>query len=610
MMTTSRRNFFLTVSAVCAGGATVSGCTTPLFRGQSPEQAEIVDQTITENNGVELVRDYALPTGTHYVKLESIGLVTGLERTGSDPPSSPGRERLLEEMKSHDVSKPESILASDATAMVHVRAFLPPGVRKGDQFDVEVRLPKRSDSESLEAGWLMASRLREAAVLGGAVRTGDVDALAVGKVYTLEMFDKNDAEDGIRVARILGGATANKARPLGLRILRSHRTIKTSSVVAAAINQRFHFYDGSSKKGVANPVSDTYIELALPSRYKNNIKRFMDVASRIAVDESAALRGRRMADLERRLHEPTTTSDAAMKLEAIGPDAVSVLMSGMNSADAEVRFYSAEALGYLDVAEAAPILGQVAAAERAFRWHALTALSTMDHVAAYDTLSSLLDQPSVETRYGAFRAMQTRNKRDPLIKGEVLGKSFAFHAISTSAEPLIHFSRVRRPEVVLFGREAEIQPPKFLFAGKKILLKAQPDGQVKVTRFAPGNGKDQSVMVSPVLSDIIRAIVQVGGGYREVFEGLKNAKEMGYLNARLAVDARPRLGRRFDRIEPSDGQPTDSDSPVRTATPVPDLYVSRLDTDDRQRPVDEPSYAEEQPEPTTWSRMKGWFGGK
>ncbi len=610
MTTTSRRKFLLTLSAVCASGAAAGGCTTPLFRGQSPEQAEFVDQTISEDDAAQLVRDYALPTGTHYVKLEAIGLVTGLERTGSDPPNSTARQRLLNEMKTHDVSKPESILASDATAMVHVRAFLPPGVREGDQFDVEVRLPKRSDSGSLVGGWLMASRLREAAVLGGTLRTGDVDGLAVGKVYTSEMFNKNDAEDGVRIARVLGGATATKSRPLGLRILRAHRTIKTSSIVAAAINQRFHYYDGSLKQGVATPKSDDYIELALPSRYKNNIKRFMDISSRIPVDESSSLRAQRMASLERELNEPTTTAEAAMQLEAIGKDAISVLMTGMNSPDPEVRFYASEALGYLDVAEAAPILGHIAATERGFRWHALTSLSTMDHVAAYDALSALLEQPSAETRYGAFRAMQTRNKRDPLIRGSVLGNSFAFHSIQSSSEPMVHFSRTHRPEIVVFGKDAEIQPPKFLFAGKKILLKAQADGQVKVTRFALGNDKDQSVVVSPLLSDIIQAIVEVGGGYREVFEGLSNAKDMGYLTARFVVDARPRLGRRFDRIEPDPDQPAGSPTPIRTATPVPDLFVNRLDAVDRKQPLDEPSYAEEEPGPTTWSRMKGWFGGE
>ena len=63
-----------------------------------------------------------------------------------------------------------------------------------------------------------------------------------------------------------------------------------------------------------------------PLRYKNNIKRFMDVASRVPVDESVNLRARRLTDLERRLLEPTTTAEAAMQLEAIGQDGIPVLL--------------------------------------------------------------------------------------------------------------------------------------------------------------------------------------------------------------------------------------------------------------------------------------------
>src|SRR5207253_10201019 len=60
----------------------------------------------------------------------------------------------------------------------------------------------------------------------------------------------------------------------------------------------------------------------------------------------------------------------------------------------------------------------------AFRWHALTALATMTHVAALDGLSDLLHVPSVETRYGAFRAMRIRNPGDPMTRGETLDKKF------------------------------------------------------------------------------------------------------------------------------------------------------------------------------------------
>ena len=50
----------------------------------------------------------------------------------------------------------------------------------------------------------------------------------------------------------------------------------------------------------------------------------------------------------------------------------------------------------------------------AFRAFALAALSAMDDMAAYDALDQLLEVPSAETRYGAFRALWAMNPQDDL----------------------------------------------------------------------------------------------------------------------------------------------------------------------------------------------------
>ena len=60
-------------------------------------------------------------------------------------------------------------------------------------------------------------------------------------------------------------------------------------------------------------------------------------------------------------------------------------------------------------------------------------------------VADLLHVSSVETRYGAFRALRTRNPGDPATKGEVLDKKFRYHVVPTTGEPLIHVSRSRVP---------------------------------------------------------------------------------------------------------------------------------------------------------------------
>ncbi|HMP05306.1 MAG TPA: flagellar basal body P-ring protein FlgI, partial [Lacipirellulaceae bacterium] len=150
--------------ALCA----TTGCLGPIYRPQSPEAS--LDLPPTPN--VTLVSEYTHPHGLNYVKIESVSVVTGLAGTGSDPPPTSQRAMLLDEMNRRDVNRPNEVLASPNTSLVLIRAFLRPGIQAGDRFDVEVRVPSRSETTSLRGGWLLSTRLTEMAMLGENVRTG------------------------------------------------------------------------------------------------------------------------------------------------------------------------------------------------------------------------------------------------------------------------------------------------------------------------------------------------------------------------------------------------------------------------------------------------------
>lgn len=609
----TRRNFLALLGSASLSGlsAGMSGCATPLMRGQSPD-VEVPAEELKKK--LETVGRYTIPWGLNWVKLESIALVTNLDNTGSDPPPSPQRQRLLEEMQSHEVRNADQILADPRNAMVIVRGYLPPGVQKGDTFDVEVRNPSRSETTSLRGGWLMQTRLRQMEVMGGSIRTGAVEGLAQGDVVVDAVFD--GAGDPIKEvrARVLGGGISGLTRKLGLAISRDEASIRISMLVAAAINERFYSYDAGVKKGAAEAQRDNYIELTVSPRYKHNLGRYLRVMRQIVLKENPVQRTERLQQLEKKLLEPTLAATAAMQLEAIGKQAIDVLKKGLTSVDPEVRFYSAEALGYLDQAEAAEPLVEAASGESAFRWHALTALTAMDHVAAYDALSELLHVQSVETRYGAFRALRARNPKDPLTKGEVLDKKFAYHVLSTSGEPLIHITRSKRPEIVLFGTDLRLSKPEFLNAGKRIMLKGLDTGEIKISRFAPGE-EDKFEVCSNELDKVIRTVVSFGAGYADVIQLLNEAKKTGCLQARIAVEALPTPGRKYDRSTDDAEVPANLDAPPaaddggepdqlasgRTArTPSPELFTDRLqdaaETEKRKAEITEtyidPAYQE------------------
>jgi hypothetical protein len=237
-------------------------------------------------------------------------------------------------------------------------------------------------------------------------------------------------------------------------------------------------------------------------------------------------------------------------LEAIGDDAVDILKAGAKATDPEVRFYSAEALAYLDVTEAVPALAKAALEEPAFRIAALAALGSMEDGSAAEALFGMLDAASAETRYGAFRALSIMEPDDPRIAGVKLGANsngkFSFHVLHVGGPPMIHVTRSRRPELVMFGAMHELRLPLVIDAGSRILVNGLRGDTITVSRFGP-NEPTQERVVSTQVDDVIRAFVDLGGDYPDVVQMLRQAKDAGALTSRLREDALPEQGRAFDR---------------------------------------------------------------
>jgi flagellar basal body P-ring protein FlgI len=551
------------------------GCSGPILRPQSPEAR--ID--LPPMPDVKYVSAYTQPYGMNYVQIEAVSLVSGLAGTGSDPPPSSQRAALLDEMKRHQVENPNELLASGNYSLVLARAFLRPGLQEGDRFDVEVRVPSRSETTSLRNGWMLPARLTEMAVLEQQVRQGHVLGLAKGPILVDPMADAEKDTALATRGRILGGGIATKSRPLGLVFGQQNKSFLISQQIGVAINRRFHTYVNGRKQGVATPKTDDFIELIIHPRYKDNVSRYMHVIRNMAIEESAQSLQARLMFLEQQLADPLTASSAAIRLEAIGDDqAKDILRKALASTDQEVRFYAAEALAYLDETAAVEVLADVALNEPSFRVNSLAALSAMDDVMAYDALRTLLEAKSAETRYGAFRALWAMNEHDPLVRGETLNKEFSFHVLEVPGAPMVHVTRSFRPEIVLFGKDHRLQLPLVLDAGKSILVNGRGGDTITISRFTPGAEPEQRV-VSTDLNAVIRSIVELGGTYPDVVQALQQAKTDGALTSRFEVDALPEGGRSYDRDAPrfddEDSKLYTSPSPTSSpeiASPTPQLF--------------------------------------
>jgi len=559
-----RRRTFLIGSLLFSGG-----CTGLAVRSQSPE-----DELDAAGENIRLVGDVAVASGTEPLAVEAIGLVNNLPGTGSDPAPSPQRESLLNEMQTRGVSNPNRILASPTTELVMVRGFLRPGIQKGDPFDIEVRTLGKSECTSLRDGWLMEVRLRQMAVMDGGVKEGNAMALGQGSLLVDPSARADDVVANCR-GRVLAGAVSMTSRELGLVLKPDERSVLISSQIGNAVNRRFHNYEQGIKLGVSKPKTDEFIVLKVHPRYKDNLERYIRVVRSIPLRESPQEQSARMQLLERQLLDPITAAVAATRLEAIGKDALGVLKKGLASTDREVRFYSAEALAYLDDNSAAAPLGELARDVPAFRAYALTALSAMDDFAAYDALYELLKVPSAETRYGAFRALWAMNNRDSVTRGEPLG-DFSYHVLDVGGPPMVHCTRSYRAEVVLFGPNQKLTTPIAIEASKNIMITSKESNSdtVTVARFSVDQ-PDQKRVVSTRLDDIIRAMVELGAHYPDVVQMLQQAKSAGALASRFEVDAIPKGGRTYFRNGSAEEETT-VDEDIVVGSPLPDLFGRRV----------------------------------
>lgn len=548
--------------------------------------AEARDADVQEAVAATLVvGDLAVPDGMHLVKLEGIGLVVNLAGTGGNPPISPQRAAMLDDMKKRGVRTPNHVLESTNTAIVLVRCYLRPGVRQGDRVDLEVQVPSRSETTSLRNGVLLETRLSEVAVLGSQIHEGTTLVLASGPVMVDPEGGGSDGKIELRKGRVLGGGILTKTRPLRLVLKPGHQSVRRSAEIGVALNRRFHTFTDGVKRGIAVPKTDDYIELIVHPRYKDNIERYVQVVRSTAVRESPAEEAKRILQLGQLLRDPPTARGAALQFEAIGKRSCDTLAEALRLRDPEIRFYAAEALAYLDDNRAAKPLGELARDEPAFRVFALTALSAMDAYEAHDELQQLLNSNSAETRYGAFRALWAMNRTDPLVRGEVLGRDINYHVIDTPEPTMIHVTRSFRPEIVMFGPNQTIRGPFSLEAGHDIMVTSRQGGRVSVARFAVG-ADEQRREVSTRLDDVIRAVVEVGGTYPDVVDLLLAAEEASLLSGRFRVDAVPRAGRTYTRVvqsgssgAESDGAVADADSganrfPLTSGFALPSLFAS------------------------------------
>lgn len=491
----------------------------------------------------QTVGDETVVDGMSTLKVEGIGLVVGLRGTGSDPPPNQFRDLMLDIMNKRGVDDASTILASRDTAIVLLRAFIPPGSQKGDMIDVEVWVPPGDNTTSLKGGRLLESALFESVIAKNKFNLRGKELVRVkGPVLVTDFDVKSGEAAGLKKGKVLGTGRVLIDRDFRLVLPTENRSGRRTRAIAQWINQRFHRHTSDLHHGLAKAKDEKIIELKVPREYRYNVERYLLVVRKIPMSNSDVLKARLFRELREDLLEPSTTIDAALRLEAIGATTISILREGLESRSPTVRFASAQSLAYLHDASGAQELGRLAEHSPEFRAYALGALVALDQPISRIQLGRLLGVASTEARYGAFRAFWVFDPEDSQIRGEKLSDEFFLHVVGGRGDPMVHVSRNFRPEIVVFNGAQRLRPPFSLRAGEFILLNASAEAdRVHLASFRPGpNGTARARSESSMqLAEVIRECSKLGASYSDIVDMLHQAYNAGNLVGRLEVNALP-----------------------------------------------------------------------
>ncbi len=551
-------------------GVLVAGLALALTGAAAPKKKEVplkVDET---------VGDLANIIGADF-KVEGVGLVVGLDDTGSDPAPGWQRTKLINEMQKNNIEHPERFLRLKSVSMVTVRATVPAGVTTKDKFDVEVELPPSSATTSLAGGWLIMTQLAQRA----ATKEGDKDDKVIASAFGPIMIGNVAKPGEPKVGRVLGGGHAKEDSPYALAIKEARRSGKTSQLLGNTINQRFHENEGADHKGISNPKTDSFLVLKVPKVYHHNQDRYHKVIKYLSVVDNADLREKRLEDWGKELMDPKTVGIAAIKLEGMGNGSIPTLKKALESPDETVRFFAAEAMAYLNDSDSAAVLAEVARKKPEFRSYALKALSSMDQSSSLLQLRKLMNEPEYELRYGAFDALRTLDPTDPYLgKMKVIEEPvepekpddmamqltgvmkkrpkakvedpFALYVIDCEGPPMMHVSRNLKCEIVLFGKAQKLLTPTVLGSGGSLLLNAS-DGsdQVQISSITSKTLDATAARVNSPL-ELYRVIVEManlGASYPDIVSVLMLADKQKNLPGPLVIDALPAPSKKYDEVQ-------------------------------------------------------------
>jgi hypothetical protein len=520
------------------------------------------------------------------MRVQGVGLVTGLAGTGHCPP---GAYRDLLEQYLLKASGPREgqitaenvhlrirqVLDDPNNAMVFVTGYIPVGARRGDHFDVEVTIPQASRTTSLAGGSLELCVLRiyEAVAnltndplkkTSGSLLPGHVFAHAKGKLM-VGFGGHSDSHELLR-ARVWQGGVARIDRPYVFRMKKDEQSVKIANDVANRINYLYQesprsreLLNAGLNKGllseqqkqillmenvtkqlnssqdknpftqdnVAKATKECVINIRVPYAYRLDHERFLLVSRLTPLTYNDPNMARYKARLQKMLLDPHQTVRAAIRLEALGRDtSIPLLKPALTNEHPFVRFAAAEALAYLEDTSGVETLGRLAQQYPTLVKHCTTALASLGESFARDQLCDLMATKDPALACAAFHALSLHQEDDPRLGGALLHDTFWLYRVPQAATPMVYFGTNKKAQVLLMGRTIVFAPGTPMLVGayrEFTIVPADEKDQFRVKRFH--HGAEEQRICPNRLDAVLFALADLGASYPDIVDFLREAQQ-------------------------------------------------------------------------------------
>lgn len=469
------------------------------------------------------------------LQVSSFGLVVGLPGTGDGTAPTAVREYVMKQLTVRGFGSvrepelqgltPERVIDDPGrrTAIVRADGFMPPGVRKGQTFDVVVTALTDSGVTSLAGGRMYRAELK----FGGAdprfpAGPSNMEAIGEGPIFInpslslnpqASSTDKNTSRFSRRQGVILDGGMAWADQPLVLRLRAPQRSVIRQ--IENRIDQ--HFLDPT----VASAKDEAILHLTVPESYKGDWERFVGVVMNLYIDgtpESLVTRAKVLAGEAVKKDAPLRNISFAWEgMGAVALPAIAPLMSAENAED--VQFAAARAAAFIGDPGAQTALLRIASTE-SHRFQ-IDAVRTLGAIPPTPTLTSamrkLINSPSTLVRIEAYKVLAAN--RSPLVVSVVLPEAgrderFVLDLVQSDQPMLVYATRSGVPRIALIGREAEIRTPiTFTALDDRLSITSRP-GEAGLTIFHRPPGNDRPVQLLS-RTDLKEVVGWLGGAGRE-----------------------------------------------------------------------------------------------